>query len=291
MKMPPFAYRRAETLPALFALWREAGPEAKLLAGGQSLLATLAFRLSEPSVLIDIGRIAALRGIAAEGDRLRLGALTTHAAIAHDPLVARHAPLLAETAPLIAHAAIRNRGTLGGSLAYADPAAEWPAVMVALGATIVAASEQGERRIPAASFFQGSFATALGPQEVITAVELPLAGAEDRATIVEVARRSGDYAMAGIVLAARLAAGALSSVCIVGFALGDRPVLAAGAAAALEGSRGDAGAVAAAQAALVAELDPPADLNGAPATKRHMASVLLGRAVARILGEGEARAA
>lgn len=291
MKMPPFAYRRAESLPALFTLWRDAGPDAKLLAGGQSLLASLAFRLSDPPVLIDITRIPALRGVAVSGGVLRLGALATHAAIARDPLVARHAPLLAEAAPLIAHATIRNRGTLGGSLAYADPAAEWPAVVVALGASIVAVSAAGERRIPARDFFHGSFATALLPFEVIGAVEVPLAGEHDRATIIEVARRSGDYAMAGLVVAARQAGGVLGAVRIVGFALGDRPVIATRAAAALEGTRGEPAAIATAQGALVAELDPPRDLNGSDATKRHMASVLLGRAVARITGAGEARAA
>jgi carbon-monoxide dehydrogenase medium subunit len=291
MKMPPFAYRRADSLAALFDLWHAAGPEARLLAGGQSLLASLAFRLSEPPMLIDITRIAALRGITAADGVLRLGALTTHAAIARDTLVARHAPLLAEAAPLIAHAAIRNRGTLGGSLAYADPAAEWPAVMVALGATIVVASAGGERRIAARDFFRGGFATALAPFEVITAVDMPVAREDDRATIIEVARRSGDYAMAGLVVAARIGAGRLRDVRIVGFALGDGPVVASRAAATLEGSAGDPAAIATAQSALIAELDPPRDLNGSPATRRHMASVLLGRAIARISGAGEAKAA
>jgi CO/xanthine dehydrogenase FAD-binding subunit len=145
MKAPPFAYVRAGSLADVFALWSAAGPDAKLLAGGQSLLATLAFRLSEPSTLIDISRVAELAGISAVGDGIRVGALTTHAELGASDLVRRHAPLLAEAVPLIAHPAVRNRGTIGGSLAYADPAAELPACVVALDATIVARSARASR--------------------------------------------------------------------------------------------------------------------------------------------------
>src|SRR5262245_15192581 len=135
MKAPPFDYVRANTLAELFQLWHDAGPEARLLAGGQSLMPALAFRLSEPSALIDISRVADLSGIAVSDGALRVGALTTHAELGAHALVRQYAPLLADAAPLIAHPAIRNRGTLGGSLAYADPAAELPACCVALGAT------------------------------------------------------------------------------------------------------------------------------------------------------------
>ena len=155
MKAPPFTYVRAASLADVFKLWREAGPEAKLLAGGQSLLATLAFRLSEPSTLIDISRVRELRGIAQAGAAIRVGALTTHAELGANELVRRHVPLLAEAVPLIAHPAIRNRGTIGGSLAFADPAAELPACCVALDAMIVARNAADERRIPAAEFFTG----------------------------------------------------------------------------------------------------------------------------------------
>ncbi len=156
MKWPAMGYARVESLDELWRALDAAGPEAQILAGGQSLLATLAFRLSAPSTLIDITRIAALKGVSVAGNVLRIGALTRHADLARDPLVARHAPMLAEAAPLIAHPAIRNRGTIGGSLALADPAAELPACVVALGATLVLASRAGERRVPAADFFQGS---------------------------------------------------------------------------------------------------------------------------------------
>ncbi|HEU0160157.1 MAG TPA: xanthine dehydrogenase family protein subunit M [Hyphomicrobiaceae bacterium] len=291
MKAPPFEYVRAKALADVFQLWAEAGPEARLLAGGQSLIATLALRLSEPSTLIDITRVPELRGIELSGDTLRLGALTTHAELAADALVRQHAPLLAEAAPLIAHPAIRNRGTLGGSLAFADPAAELPACAVALGATIVAVSAAGERRIPARTFFQGLYATALATNELIVAVEVPLAKAGERSTILELARRSGDYAMAGIVARARLDTGRLADPQIAFFALGDGPVMARGAMAALADRVPDRAAIAAAAAALAGDLDPPADLNGGSDMKRHLACVLLARAIERLARGKEARAA
>src|SRR5262245_44038592 len=161
MKAPPLSYVRAATLNEAFQLWRGAGPEARLLAGGQTLLATLAFRLSDPGILIDISRLRELRGITQAGSSaIRVGALTTHAELGRHELIRQHVPLIAEAVPLIAHPAIRNRGTIGGSLAFADPAAELPACCVALDATLVARNAADERRIPAAAFFTGLYATA-----------------------------------------------------------------------------------------------------------------------------------
>jgi carbon-monoxide dehydrogenase medium subunit len=294
MKAPPFSYVRAATLADAFHLWRDAGPEAKLLAGGQSLLATLAFRLSEPSTLIDISRVRELRGIAQAGAAIRVGALTTHADLGRHELVRRHVPLLAEAVPLIAHPAIRNRGTIGGSLAFADPAAELPACCVALDATIVARNAADERRIPAAEFFTGLYATALAPNELIAAVEFPLAKAGDCSAILELARRSGDYAMAGVAVKAKRAGSALVTLIeprIAFFGVGDRPVVAERAMAAAGGKQVIPDTVAAAQAALDADLDPPADQHGGPEMKRHLARVLLARALARAAGQEEARAA
>src|SRR5215831_15068 len=167
MKAPPFSYVRAASIADLFAKWEASDPDARLLAGGQSLLASLAFRLSEPSTLIDVTRVPELGGIAAVGGRVRVGALTTHAELGGNELVRQQVPLLAEAVPLIAHPAIRNRGTIGGSLAYADPAAELPACCVALDAVILARSAGGERAIPAAQFFTGLYMTALGEKELI----------------------------------------------------------------------------------------------------------------------------
>jgi carbon-monoxide dehydrogenase medium subunit len=291
MKAPPFAYVRAASLADVFAHWDAAGPEARLLAGGQSLLATLAFRLSEPSTLIDISRVAELAGISARGDVLRVGALTTHAELGASELVRRCAPLLAEAVPMIAHPAIRNRGTIGGSLAYADPAAELPACAVALDATIVARNANAERRIPAAQFFTGLYTTALAERELIAAVELPATGPQERCAILELARRSGDYAMAGVVARARVSGGLLADPRLVFFAVGETPIVARGAMAVLAGKPVTAETVAQAQAALAADLDPPEDQHGNPEMKRHLARVLLARALGRVAGPPQARAA
>ncbi len=291
MKAPPFAYVRAASLADLFAQWRAAGPEARLLAGGQSLLASLAFRLSEPSTLIDIARVSELKGIAAAGDGIRVGALTTHAELGASELVRQHVPLVAEAVPLIGHPAIRNRGTIGGSLAFADPAAELPACCVALDAVIIARSASGERRIPAAQFFTGLYATALAEHELIAAVEFPEAKPGERATILELVRRSGDYAMAGVTAKADVSLGLLVDPKLVFFGVGEGPVTAKAAMAAIADKPATAETIAAAQAALAADLDPPADQHGGPEMKRHLARVLLARALQRIAGTQEARAA
>jgi aerobic carbon-monoxide dehydrogenase medium subunit len=291
MKAPPFSYVRAASLADAFKLWSEAGPEAKLLAGGQSLLATLAFRLSEPSTLVDISRVPELAGIVQASGVIRVGALTTHAELGASELVRRHVPLLAQAVPLIAHAAIRNRGTIGGSLAFADPAAELPACCVALDAMVVACKAAGERRIPASEFFTGLYGTALAPGELIAAVEFPVARAGERAIILELARRSGDYAMAGIAARAKVAGSVLVEPSLVFFGVGERPVTPMGAMAAIAGRMVKTETVAAAQAALETDLDPPADQHGSPEMKRHLARVLLARALYSIADSEGARAA
>lgn len=289
MKWPAFGYARASTLDEIFALRAACPGEARLLAGGQSLLAALAFRLSAPDELIDISGVEALRGISEEGTLLRLGALTRHVDLERSPLVARHAPLLAQAAPLIAHPAIRNRGTLGGSLAYADPAAELPACMVALDARIVVRSARAERRIEAGSFFLGLFETALADDEIIVAVEVPKIRADERVAILEVARRSGDYAMAGIACRVTLSGSRIVEARPVYFGVDSQPVLAKSLAAALTGhdlAEGEAG-LARMLPALDQDLDPPDDLHGPSAMKRHLAKVLTSRAMRQIAGRGE----
>jgi carbon-monoxide dehydrogenase medium subunit len=273
VKPAPLAYARAQSLAQALAALEAHGGEARLLAGGQSLIPALNLRLDTPAALIDINGLAELRGIALERGVLRIGALTRHAELEADPLVARHAPLLAEAAPLIAHAAIRSRGTIGGSLALADPAAELPACALALDAAILVAGRGGPRRIAATDFFQGLYTTALAPGEIITAVEIPSAQPGDRSAVEELARRHGDYAIVGLA-AARPDGGAPR---LAFFGVGPTPLRARRAEAALA-----AGDLAAAQAALEQELDPPGDLHGPPALRRHLARVLLGRIAARI---------
>ncbi len=285
MKWPAMGYVRAASLPDLWSVLAQHGASAQIIAGGQTLLATLAFRLSEPGTLVDITRIPELRGVSVTGGVLRIGALTRHAELGRDALVRAHAPLLTEAVPLIAHPAIRNRGTIGGSLAYADPAAELPACIVALDAVVVTASATGERRIAARDFFTDLLQTALNPGEIIAAVEIPLT--ERRSAIQEVARRSGDYAMAGLAVALRLEGGRVVAPRLVYFGVGNGPVLAARASAALEDRALDAAAIAAAQAALTDDLDPPQDLHGPPEMKRHLARVLTGRVLTAFLTETE----
>jgi carbon-monoxide dehydrogenase medium subunit len=302
MKAAPFSYLRAASLADAFKLWSAAGPEAQLLAGGQSLLASLAFRLSEPSALIDISRLPELAGISRAGEVVRVGAGVTLAELGRNDLIRRHVSLLAEAVPLIAHAAIRNRGTVGGSLAFADPAAELPACAVALDAVVIACtsgflrSAPDEphlvwRRIPARQFFTGLYATALRPSELIAAVEFPIATADERSTILEVARRSGDYAMAGVAARAKVSGSGLTDPRLVFFGAGDRPVVAERAMAAVAGKQVLAETIAAAQAALGSDLDPPTDQHGGPEMKRHLARVLLARALKRLSAPEEARAA
>ncbi len=291
MKAPPLAYVRATSLTDAFNQWRDAGPDAKLLAGGQSLLATLAFRLSDPGTLIDISRLKELRGITQASGGIRVGALTTHTELGSNALVREHLPLLAQAVPLIAHAAIRNRGTIGGSLAFADPAAELPACCVALDATIVARNVADERRIPASQFFTGLYSTALRAHELIAGVEFPIAKPGERSAILELARRSGDYAMAGIAAKAKVTGSTIVEPRLVYFGVGDGPVLAERAMAAISGHQVLPGTTAAAQTALMSDLDPPADQHGSSDMKRHLSRVLLARALNRLVGAEEARAA
>ncbi|MCA3311396.1 MAG: FAD binding domain-containing protein [Roseomonas sp.] len=283
MKWPAMGYDVAGSLDQLWSTFRAHGSSVQIIAGGQTLLAALAFRLSEPSKLIDITGIPELRGISLQGQALRLGALTLHADLCRDPLVKAHAPLLAAAAPLIAHPAIRNRGTIGGSLAYADPAAELPACIIALDASVITVSAKGERRIPAAAFFTDLLQTALEPQEIIAAVEIPLT--KRLGAIEEIARRSGDYAMAGLAATLHLDAGRVVAPRLVYFGVDKFPVLAASAAKALAGRSLDPASISAAQAALAEDLDPPQDLHGPPEMKRHLARVLTERVLQSFLRE------
>jgi aerobic carbon-monoxide dehydrogenase medium subunit len=276
MKAPSFAYAKPRSLEEAFVLLRRTD-DAKVLAGGQTLLATLNMRLSSPAVLVDITGVPGLAGIAVRGNVLRIGALTRHREIERSREVAEHAPLLTQAAPHIAHVAIRNVGTIGGSLAHADPAAEWPACCVALDADVVIASRSGERRVKAREFFKGLFETALGEGELVAAVEFPLLGAGYRSVFLELARRHGDYAMVGVAAAAKPAGGVLSDLRLAFLGAGTAPILARSAMAAAEGKKAAPDAIAAAQAALGKDLAPIGDLNGSPATKLHLARVLCGR--------------
>lgn len=287
MKAAPFAYKRAADVAEVCALLREHGDDAKVLAGGQTLLATLAMRLSEPAVLIDVGAIADLKGIRLAEGHVRIGAMTRHADIERSDLIANKLPLLAMAAPHIAHAAIRNRGTIGGSLAFADPAAEWPACAVALDAVLILSNGAQERRVAAGDFFQDLYLTDLRPDEIIIAVEFPLSSPERRFGFAELARRHGDYATVGVAIALNHAADAVSDCRIVFFGVGNTPVRARAAEAVLQ-SGGSAGIAEAAQA-LAEDLQPTADLTTSAEMKLHLAGVLLRRELITLFLKGGAR--
>lgn len=286
MKAPPFAYVRARSLAEVFPLLEKHGDGAKLLAGGQSLLAALNMRLSSPQLLIDISRLTDFSGIQVRDGVVRIGALTTHAEIERSPDIRKHLPLLAQAAPHIAHPAIRNVGTIGGSIALADPAAEWPACCVALDAQFVIASKAGTRRIAARDFFKGLYATALRPDEVLTHIEIAASGPDHRSAFVELAQRRGDYAIAGLATVAKRTGGTLTGLRLAFLGVGQTPVLARNAMAAMEGKRATADTIAAATKALTKDLDPAPDLYSSAATKMQLARVLTGRALA-VLGASE----
>lgn len=279
MKPAPFAYVCATSLEQVFDLLDEHGDDARILAGGQSLMATLNMRLSDPTLLIDINRIDGLSGISVANDVLRIGALTRHAEVMASSVVAEHAPLIAKAMPHVAHVAIRNRGTFGGSIAFADPAAELPAVCRAVRARFVLQGRSGSRTVEANDFFLGLFETAREPNEVLVAIEIPSLANGEKASFLELARRHGDYAIVGIAAQGKVSGGTFSDMRLAFFGAGDRPILAASANTALEGKAYSEDTVAAAQAALDADLDPMPDLNGSAATKMHLARVLTGRAL------------
>ncbi|HEX7969638.1 MAG TPA: xanthine dehydrogenase family protein subunit M [Stellaceae bacterium] len=278
LKAPRLKYFRARSLDDVFAALAAHGDEAKVIAGGQSLVPALNMRLLEPRLLVDINVLPGLGLIEEREGRLRIGALARHAEVGRSPLVARLTPLIRQAIPHIAHPAIRNRGTFGGSLAQADPAAELPACAVALDAVLHLASRRGERRIAARDFFKGLYETALAPDEIITAIDIPPPAPGTRMAFLELARRRGDYAMIGIAARARIEGDAAREARLVFFGAGAKPIEAGTAAAALgQGALLDR--IAAAQDALADDLDPLGDLQADGATKRHLARVLLARAV------------
>jgi aerobic carbon-monoxide dehydrogenase medium subunit len=283
MKASAFSYARATSVVNALELLVAHGDGAKVLSGGQSLMPAMNLRLVCPELVVDIGEIAELKGIAQKGDVLTIGALTRHVDLARSPEIAAHAPLLAEAIGHVAHPAIRNRGTIGGSLAHADPASELPACMVALNATIIARGQAGERRIAAAEFFTGIYQTALSAQELLVAVELPVARKNSVHFFHEFARRHGDYAIVGLAAQAIVQAGSFADLRMAFFAVGDRPLLAK-AASRLVDVAVTGTLLSDAVTALGDELDPESDQQASAAMRRHLAKILLARGAAALLG-------
>lgn len=288
MKPRAFDYVRAESLADVFKAFDVHGDDAMVLAGGQNIVPALNMRLSEPAILIDINRISGLDRIEASDGVLHIGALCRHEAVRTSSEVSAHAPLLAAALAHVAHPAIRNRGTLGGSLCNADPAAELPACMLALGATMHIEGPDGKRDVQAEEFFAGFFETCLEPGEVLTGVSVPTIREGEINFFDEIARRRGDYALAGLAAVGRMGDGKLSGAKLAFLSCGETPVLATTLCARLE-------EVAAADLtdadiadALGADLDPPDDPVTSSATRLHLAGVLVRRALAAFAAGGGA---
>jgi carbon-monoxide dehydrogenase medium subunit len=283
MKASAFAYARASSVANALELLAAHGDGAKVLSGGQSLMPAMNLRLISPELIVDIGGIAELGGISVRGEVLIIGALTRHVDLLRSPEIATHAPLLAEAVAHVAHPAIRNRGTIGGSLAHADPASELPACMLALNATIIVRGPDGERRIAAEDFFTGIYQTDLSALELLIAVELPVVRQSAVHFFHEFARRHGDYGIVGLAAQALVAGDVLADLRLAFFAVGDRPVLAK-AAARLTDVVVTPTLLSEASRALGEELDAQEDQQASAAMRRHLAKVLLARCVSALLG-------
>jgi CO/xanthine dehydrogenase FAD-binding subunit len=280
MKPAPFKYVAARSTTEALGLKAMHGDEAAFLAGGQSLIPAMNFRLARPAVLIDINPLVALDGIRAQrGGAVRIGALTRHRTVERDPTIARHQPLLHEVLPHIAHLQIRNRGTLGGNLAHADPASELPAVMLVLDAKLRAQSISGERWIEAGAFFKAALTSALRADEMLAEVEVPELPPRCGTCFVEVARRRGDFALMGVAAVIAVSeAGICTQARLAYCGAGDTPVRVA-AERSLVGDTISAAAIGNAAALAARELDPPGNVHAGKDYQRHLAGVLTRRAL------------
>jgi aerobic carbon-monoxide dehydrogenase medium subunit len=277
VKPPAFQYIAPDTVEEALAALTQYGDEAKVLAGGQSLVPVMNFRLARPAVLIDLNRITALAGITSNGV-LRIGAMTRQRAVERNAQVKLNAPLLVQALPHVAHPQIRNRGTIGGSLAHADPAAELPAMMLALDARLRLRRGSAERWIPATEFYTGLFTTALAVDELLVEIELPALPARSGTAFDEVARRHGDYALLAVGAMVALDAGGVCRHARIAYVnAGPGPLRSSRAEAALVGERPTPGAIGAAVDAALGDLRPPTDVHASADFRRHLGRVLTER--------------
>jgi aerobic carbon-monoxide dehydrogenase medium subunit len=290
MKLPPFAYAAPETLEEAMGLKAAHGDDAVLLAGGQSLVPLLALRLATPSFVIDLNRVTALEYVREERGSLLLGAMTRHRAVERNTALCERLPILADALPLIGHRAIRNRGTVGGSIAHADPAAEWPALALALDGAMVVTGRRGVRTVEAQKFFQGLFSTALEPDEILQEVRMRLPERGAGTAFVEFARRHGDFGLAGVAAALSFdPAEHVSTARIALLGVGGTPVRATEAERQLEGEPLTEEGMRAAVATCREAVQPPSDVHGSAAYRLHLLGVLVHRAL--LLAKDRARGA
>jgi carbon-monoxide dehydrogenase medium subunit len=281
MKPAPFEYLAPRSVDEAVGMLAERGDEAKVLAGGQSLVPMMNFRLAAPAALVDLNSVADLEYVRQDGDTLVLGALARHRDVQDTPGLRDRCAMMAEGVDLIGHAAIRNRGTVGGSLAHADPSAEWPALVLALDGEVDAVGPNGRRTIPAADLFVMYFTTTLAPDEILVEARLQLpGGGRVGSTFLELARRHGDFALAGVATLVKMADDlTVADARIAMIGVRDTPVRARAAEDVLRGSRPTDGAVAAAAQAIAEDIDPVSDVHGSAGYRRHVATVLTRRAL------------
>ena len=286
MKPAAFEYHAPESIADVAALLAEHGDDAKVLAGGQSLVPLLAMRLTRFPHIVDLNRVAELQGIERQNGSVTIRAMTRQSVAEHDAVVAAAAPLVAAALPKIGHFQIRNRGTVGGSIAHADPASELPAVALALDAELEVASTSGTRRVPAADFFEGTWTTTLEPEELLTAVHFPVWDGTCAFVVDEIARRSGDLALAGVAVAVAVGAGGAVERSAIGlFGMGPTPVRASDAEAALNGSNPDTQDLAEVGRLAANACDPTDDVHASAEYRTHVGAHLVQRALDRALGE------
>jgi CO/xanthine dehydrogenase FAD-binding subunit len=289
VKPAPFDYVAPRSLDEALGVLASAGGDAKILAGGQSLIPLLNFRLASPARLVDLNRVPGLTGIR-EHDGYAIGAMTRDSVVERDARIARDVPLLAEAIGYVGHAAIRNRGTIGGSIAHADPSAELPAVALCLDARLMIQGPSGTRTMDASDLYVGYLATSLAPDEILTEIWFPKAAPSSGHAWLEFARRHGDYAIVGLGVTLSLAGDSIADARIVVTGVGGTPVRATAAESILAGTPPDSERTHAAMDALRAAIDPDADVHATAAYRRHLAGVLLERAV-RLAYERALRAA
>jgi carbon-monoxide dehydrogenase medium subunit len=279
-----FEYIRPSSVADAVSALADGGEDAKVIAGGQSLMPMLRLRLAYPDLLVDIGALDDLRGVTDAGDHLLIGARTTHYQVVHDPLIAEHCGLLAQATATVADPAVRHRGTIGGSLAHADPAGDLPAVVLALDATLLATGPGGEREIAAADFFVDYLTSALDPAEILTGIRVPKLGPDWGYRYEKFHRTAQAWAIVGVAALARRSNGQVAEARVGLTNMGSVPVRAAAVEAAAAGAEASAEALHAAAAAAAEGTHPPADLHGAPDYRSHLAQVLTGRALAAAAG-------
>jgi carbon-monoxide dehydrogenase medium subunit len=283
LKLPRFQYRSPVSIDEALSLLAEHGEDAKVLAGGQSLMPLMALRLARPEVVVDVGRVGGLAEVAEHDGQLRIGSLVRERAAERSERVRRRAPLLADALPLIGHVAIRNRGTIGGSVAHSDPAAEIPAVVLATDAELVSRSNsRGERIINAADFFLGHFTNALEADELLTEVRIPAAKGVTGTSFLEAVRRHGDFAVVGAAVVVQMQEGnpheiAAARIALIGVA--STPIRRPDAERLLSGVAPTGDTINAAAAEAARDLDPPSDLHGSASYRKRVAEVLVRRAL------------